>query len=103
MPALYGWADVLVLPSLSEGSATVVYEALAAGIYVIATPNAGSVLSGASAFGEIVPIRSAAAIADALRRRREAGRDAQRHPGSPPRVSLEDYRARLLHAARGLA
>jgi glycosyltransferase involved in cell wall biosynthesis len=103
MPALYGWADVLVLPSLSEGSATVVYEALAAGVYVIATPNAGSVLSGASAFGEIVPIRSAAAIADALRRRREAGRDAQRHPGSPPRVSLEDYRARLLHAARGLA
>jgi glycosyltransferase involved in cell wall biosynthesis len=102
MPALYRWADVLVLPSLSEGSATVVYEALAAGVYVITTPNAGSVLSGVSAFGEIVPIRSAEAIADALLRRREAGPNAKRHQGSPPRVNLEDYRDRLLHAARGL-
>jgi hypothetical protein len=69
---------------------------------VITTPNAGSVLSGASAFGEIVPIRSAEAIADALLRRREAGPNTKRHQGSPPRVNLEDYRDRLLHAARGL-
>jgi glycosyltransferase involved in cell wall biosynthesis len=103
MPALYRWADVFVMPSLSEGGPLVVYEALAAGVYVIATANAGSVLSGTSAFGEIVPIRSAEAIAGALRRRRAPEPAAQRPCGSPPRVSLEDYRDRLLHATRGLA
>jgi glycosyltransferase involved in cell wall biosynthesis len=98
MPELYQWADVLVLPSVCEGSATVVYEALAAGVYVITTPNAGSVLSGASAFGEMVPIRNAEAIAGALRRCRDLGPDADRDGSSPPRVGLEDYRDRLLHA-----
>jgi glycosyltransferase involved in cell wall biosynthesis len=102
MPELYRWADVLVLPSLSEGSATVIYEALAAGVYVIATPNAGSVLSGTSAFGEIVPVRSIEAIADALRRRLELGPGARAAAGRPA-VSLEDYRDRLLPVARGLA
>jgi glycosyltransferase involved in cell wall biosynthesis len=99
MPALYRWADVFVLPSVCEGSATVVYEALAAGVYVITTPNAGSVLSGASAFGGIVPIREVDAIAGALRRRRQVQPDAQRDEGSAPLVSLSDYRGRLLHAA----
>lgn len=40
----YAWADVFLLPSVCEGSATVTYEALAAGLPVIATPNAGSVV-----------------------------------------------------------
>jgi len=35
MPSLYDWADVFVLPSLCEGSATVVYEALAKGVPVV--------------------------------------------------------------------
>ncbi len=39
----YAWADVFLLPSVCEGSATVVYEALAAGLPVIVTENAGSV------------------------------------------------------------
>ena len=39
-----GWADVFVLPTLAEGSAIVVYEALAAGLPVITTANSGSVL-----------------------------------------------------------
>jgi glycosyltransferase involved in cell wall biosynthesis len=99
MPELYRWADVLVMPSLSEAGPAVVYEALAAGVYVITTQNAASVLSGASAFGEIVPIRSAEAIAGALRRRRDLGPDAHRDEGSAPLVSLSDYRGRLLHAA----
>jgi glycosyltransferase involved in cell wall biosynthesis len=38
------WADVFLLPSVCEGSATVVYEALAAGLPVVTTPNAGSVV-----------------------------------------------------------
>lgn len=37
-------ADVFVFPSRAEGSARVVFEALAAGCYVITTPNAGSIV-----------------------------------------------------------
>jgi glycosyltransferase involved in cell wall biosynthesis len=63
--AHYQWADVFVLPTLCEGSATVCYEALAAGLPVITTPNAGSVVrDGVDGF--IVPIRNSAAIAEKL-------------------------------------
>ncbi|MBI3090851.1 MAG: glycosyltransferase family 4 protein [Candidatus Tectomicrobia bacterium] len=56
-----GWADVFVFPSLCEGSATVCYEALAAGLPVITTPNAGSVVrDGVDGF--IVPIRDVDAL-----------------------------------------
>ena len=37
----YRWADVFLLPSLCEGSANAIYEALATGLPVICTPNAG--------------------------------------------------------------
>ena len=61
----YQWADVFVLPSICEGSATVTYEALACGLPVITTPNAGSVVrDGIDGF--IVPIRDAEAIAEKL-------------------------------------
>ncbi|HWQ92138.1 MAG TPA: glycosyltransferase family 4 protein [Clostridia bacterium] len=38
------WADVLLLPSICEGSATVTYEALGYGLPVICTRNTGSVV-----------------------------------------------------------
>jgi glycosyltransferase involved in cell wall biosynthesis len=62
---MYRWADVLVLPSICEGSATVIYEGLACGLPVITTPNAGSVVRDGRE-GFIVPIRDADAIANAL-------------------------------------
>jgi glycosyltransferase involved in cell wall biosynthesis len=63
----YKRADVFVLPSLSEGSANVCYEAMAAGLPVITTPNAGSVVrDGVEGF--IVPIRSWEAIVGAIQR-----------------------------------
>jgi glycosyltransferase involved in cell wall biosynthesis len=37
-------ADVFVFPSLAEGSARVVFEAMACGCYVITTPNSGSIV-----------------------------------------------------------
>jgi glycosyltransferase involved in cell wall biosynthesis len=37
-------ADVFVFPSLAEGSARVVFMAMACGCYVITTPNSGSVV-----------------------------------------------------------
>jgi glycosyltransferase involved in cell wall biosynthesis len=40
----YKWADVFLLPSISEGSATVVYEAILHGLPVICTNNTGSII-----------------------------------------------------------
>jgi glycosyltransferase involved in cell wall biosynthesis len=61
----FAWADVFLLPSLCEGSATVTYEAMAQGLPVICTPNTGSVVrDGVDGF--IVPIRDATAIAARL-------------------------------------
>ncbi len=65
IPEQLTWADVFLLPSICEGSATVCYEALAAGLPVVTTPNAGSVVRhGIDGF--IVPVRDAAAIAASL-------------------------------------
>jgi glycosyltransferase involved in cell wall biosynthesis len=65
MAAQYRWADVFLLPSLSEGSANVCFEALAAGLPVITTPNAGSVVrDGVEGF--IVPIRCCGSIVNAV-------------------------------------
>ena len=51
----YRWADVFLLPSLCEGSATVTYEALMAGLPVICTENTGSIIED-GVTGFIVPI-----------------------------------------------
>ena len=59
--------DVLLLPSLFEGFALVIHEALSQGLPVIATANTGaceSVRDGVEGF--IVPIRSSSAIAECL-------------------------------------
>ena len=66
MLAHYAWADVFVLPSLYEGSATATYEALACGLPVICTPNTGSVVRD-EVDGFIVPARDAESIAERLR------------------------------------
>ena len=64
---LYEWADIFVLPSLSEGSATVTYEARAFGLPVIATPNSGSWLRPEED-GLEIPAQDTDAIAAALTR-----------------------------------
>jgi glycosyltransferase involved in cell wall biosynthesis len=68
----FAWADVFLLPTLCEGSATVCYEALSYGLPVITTPNAGSVVrDGVEGF--IVPIRDSSAIVDRIDRLAEDG------------------------------
>jgi glycosyltransferase involved in cell wall biosynthesis len=63
--AHYAWADVFLLPSLCEGSATATYEALTAGLPVVCTPNTGSVVrDGVEGF--IVAPRDAEAIVGRL-------------------------------------
>lgn len=61
----YSQADIFCLPSLCEGSATVIYEALTLGLPVITTPNSGSIVQD-GVDGFIVPIRNSLAIAEKL-------------------------------------
>ena len=63
--AHFEWADVFLLPSLCEGSATATYEALAWGLPVVCTPNTGSVVrDGLDGF--LVPARDVDGIVDRL-------------------------------------
>jgi starch synthase len=101
-------ADVLVLPSLSEGCALVVLEALACGLPVVVTPNTGSL-----AFvrdkqeGFVVPICQAEAIAERLETLHqdrellaEMSRQAQ---ATAAENSWENYRVNLAGLVRSLA
>jgi glycosyltransferase involved in cell wall biosynthesis len=59
-------ADVFLFPSLAEGSALVNYQALASGLPVITTPNAGSVVrDGVDGF--LVPARDVSALTNRMR------------------------------------
>lgn len=59
-------ANLFVFPSLDEGSAKVTYEAMACGLPVIVTPNAGSVAQGNGVDGFIVPTRSVEALMEKI-------------------------------------
>ncbi|MEM0985410.1 MAG: glycosyltransferase family 4 protein [Pseudomonadota bacterium] len=65
VPREFQLADIFVLPSLAEGSATVIYEAMAAGLPVVTTRSAGSVIQHGKD-GIIVPERHPEALADAV-------------------------------------
>lgn len=65
LPKYYQAADIFVFPSLHEGSALAIYEALASGLPVITTPNSGSVVrDGVEGF--IVPIRDIEALKEKI-------------------------------------
>lgn len=59
-------ADLFVFPTLAEGSARVLFEALAAGCYVVTTANGGSVVADGE-HGALIAPGSAAEIASAVR------------------------------------
>ena len=61
----YNNSTVFVFPSLDEGSAKVTYEAMACGLPVIVTDNAGS-LAKDGEDGFIIPIRSPEALMEKL-------------------------------------
>jgi glycosyltransferase involved in cell wall biosynthesis len=94
---LYNECDVFALPSLHEGSSLVIYEALASGLPVITTPNAGSVVTD-GADGFVVPVGDAAAIRERLvmlhdgALRRLMAHNARR---TAERYSWPDYRERV--------
>lgn len=98
---LYHWADLLVLPSICEGSSLVTYEALACGIPVVATPNAGAWLQE-GVDGLTVPTQDAKALAAALDRlaadRKLLCRMGESAIEGRARLGLSAYAERVLSA-----
>jgi len=60
--AHYQWADIVVVPSVCEGSAMVSYEARGCGVPIVATPNAGAAFAP-GVDGLEIPVRDVEAIA----------------------------------------
>lgn len=102
MPEVYFWADVVVLPSICEGSAMVTYEALAAGIPVICTANTGSIVRD-QIDGFIVPKGDYLAIAERLEQVAAGYFVHSEKPSGPRDYSLASYERRLLAAVVNLA
>lgn len=102
---MFSVADVFVLPSVVEGSAKTTYEAMAAGLPVITTANAGSVVrDGVDGF--IVPIRDSEAIRekilDLYRNRDMAEAMGESAHGRVADFSWETYEKRLVSLYREL-
>lgn len=82
IPKVFSEAHIYVYPSLHEGSTVSIYEAMASGLPVVTTPNAGSVVrDGIDGF--VVPVQDVAAIRDRIERlyydddlRQEMGKNA---------------------------
>lgn len=92
LASLLASADVFVFPSLAEGSARVVFEALACGCYVITTPNSGSIVEDGT-HGRLVPAGDPEALAVAVREACTLGRKTLRQVGEfNARVVREHYR-----------
>jgi starch synthase len=90
-------ADIFILPSLEEGLARTSLEAIACGLPVIVTAHTGSndyVQPGVN--GEIVPIRDAKAIADAVLK----WSDKILAPGWQPRVMMDPESLSFEHFER---
>jgi glycosyltransferase involved in cell wall biosynthesis len=106
MASLYEWADLLVLPSLWEGSAVATYEALARGVPVICTPNTGSIIRD-GIDGHVVPTRDVDALVELLDHyaARPEELDRLRHAAhkSASIISYESYAERLLAAIGAMA
>jgi glycosyltransferase involved in cell wall biosynthesis len=96
----YQWADVFLLPSICEGSATVTYEALQYGLPQVVTPNTGSLIRhGREGFvvgaGDVSAIVSAIdkLAADEPLRLSMAHQALQR----AKEATYETYASRLIH------
>lgn len=102
---LFSESSVFVLPSITEGSAKTTYEAMAAGLPVITTLNAGSVVRD-QIDGYIVPIRDPSSIQEKLlycyrdrNAAREMGESGRARVAS---FSWERYELRLIGLYSGL-
>jgi glycosyltransferase involved in cell wall biosynthesis len=67
-------ADVFIFPSLAEGSARVIFMAMACGCYVITTPNSGSIVKD-GIHGSLVPPGEVDALEKSIRQTLMKGRN----------------------------
>jgi glycosyltransferase involved in cell wall biosynthesis len=95
----FEWADLFFLPSVSEGSAMVVYEALSAGLPVVCTPNTGSVVRDGYN-GYLVPIRDVGRMCERIEAIADdpalLARLSENARSSRSDWSFEGYRQRLV-------
>lgn len=96
----YSNSSIFVLPSLIEGSALVVYEAMACGLPVIVTENCGSIARDGKD-GFVIPIRDVEALKERIRffyeneeARIEMGKSARKHI---KQYTWERYRNNLIN------
>lgn len=76
--AWFARSDVFVLSSRAEGFGNVLVEAMAAGVPVVSTrcPSGPSEILNEGAYGELVPVDDAQAMAEAIARSLKSPRDA---------------------------
>ena len=108
MDEQYRWADVFVMPSVSDTFGLVVLEAMAAGLPVITTPNTGAAdVMRPDLDGYVVPIRSPEAIAqklDLLASNEQLLLELSRNATAQAReFTLDRYAERLVQAVRRAA
>lgn len=89
LAAYYREADVFCLPSYVEGSALVVYEAMASGVPCVVTPNAGALCEHGKD-GWLVPPGDAEKLAEALDHL-AADPDRRAELGATARETAETY------------
>jgi glycosyltransferase involved in cell wall biosynthesis len=101
----YRWADVFLLPSLCEGSASVTYEAMMAGLPVLCSENTGSIVED-SVTGFIVPILDPVQVAKCLlslaRKHDMLAALSTAAQARAESVGISAYRRRLLAALKDL-
>src|SRR5690606_33767451 len=100
MEEQYAWADILVLPTLSEGAANVCYEAQSAGVPVLTTFAAGSAITEGRD-GWLAPVRDAGALVNVLQdaeQIRTLGRLLAERANRTPSRSLGSYGRDLVSA-----
>jgi glycosyltransferase involved in cell wall biosynthesis len=99
-------ADIFVLPSLEDGFARTVTEALACGLPAIVTPNTGACdLIQPGVNGEIVPIRDATALTGAILKwwdRIRSGSDTGRPQFDTSVVSFAHFEREFMEQLAGL-
>jgi len=98
----YDWADVLLIPSLAEGSANVALEAMSRGVPVIATHNAGTLVEETLS-GTIIPCRSGNIISQTISRyncdRSRIGRQSYHARQASEKATLQQYATVLTQTA----
>lgn len=107
LPQEYAWGDVFVFPTIEDGFAVVLSQALAAGLPIIATDHcAAPELLREGTTGFLVPIRSPQAIVERIRwcdaNRQRLAEMAQNVAATHESSDWAQVAARFEHIARGL-